>query len=136
MATRAAGAVLRAIEAGAAGAAAGATDRELLRRFAEGRDERAFAALFRRHAGLVLGACRRALANEQDAEDACQATFLVLARKAKGGRWQPSLAGWLYATARRVAANARAAARRRARREGKAAVPEAAHPLDQLSSRE
>ena len=65
------------------------------------------------------------LPNVQDAEDACQATFLVLANKAAGGQWQPSVANWLYATARKVAHNARVAAERRAKREGRAAVPEA-----------
>ena len=74
--------------------------------------------------------------NAQDAEDACQAVFLVLARKAKSARWQPSIANWLYATARKTAANARAAALRRARREGQALVPEAVQPLDQMTSRE
>src|SRR5262245_54185721 len=80
-------------------------DRELLRLFAEEGNQDAFAALVRRHAGLVLGACRRVLPCEQDAEDACQATFLVLVRKARVQRWQPSVASWLYATARKVAAN-------------------------------
>src|SRR5262249_16680421 len=76
------------------------------------------------------------LANAQDAEDACQATFLVLAKKAAGGRWQPSVANWLYTTARKVAHNASVAAQRRARREGQAAVPEAVQPVDRLPGRE
>src|SRR5947208_11406024 len=85
------------------------TDRELLRRFAGG-EQSAFAALVARHAGLVLGVCRRALPTLQDAEDACQATFLVLAKKAGAQRWQASVANWLHATARRIAARARLAA--------------------------
>src|SRR5262249_61468912 len=93
-----------------------ATDRELPRRFAENADESAFARVVGRHTGMVQGVCRRSLANWQDAEDACQATFLVLARKAKHVRWGPSVANWLYATARKVARNARVAAERRARR--------------------
>jgi RNA polymerase sigma factor (sigma-70 family) len=111
-------------------------DRELLRRFAEQNDQAAFAALVHRYSGLVLGVCRRSLGNAQDAEDACQATFLLLARKAADGQWRPSLVNWLYTTARRVAANARRAARRRARREGRAALPEVIHPADQVTGRE
>src|SRR5258708_5720859 len=115
---------------------AGPSDRELLRRFASANDEAAFAALVRRHSGLVFGVCRRALANPQDAEDACQATFLILAKKAKSERWQTSIANWLYTTARRVCRNARVVARRRAAREGRAAVPEAVHPVDAMTGRE
>src|SRR5436309_1814481 len=111
------------------------TDRELLQRFSAG-DEAAFAALVRRHSELVMGVCRRSLTTEQDAEDACQATFLILARKAASGRWQPSVANWLHATARRVARNARVAAQRRARREGRAAVPEAGRAVDRMSGGE
>jgi RNA polymerase sigma factor (sigma-70 family) len=107
----------------------------LLDRFAGG-DQGAFAALFRRHAGMVLGVCRRVLAGEQDAEDACQATFLLLARKVGSARWQPSVANWLYLTARRVARNARVTAERRARREQVAAVREAVQPVDRMTGRE
>src|SRR6516164_3605481 len=57
------------------------SDRELLRRYARDNDQAAFEALVRRHTGMVLGVCRRALPRVQDAEDACQATFLLLARK-------------------------------------------------------
>jgi RNA polymerase sigma factor (sigma-70 family) len=120
----------------AGGGVASTTDRELIRRFADAGDQAAFATLFRRHAGMVFGVCRRALANLQDAEDACQATFLVLARKAHSRHWQPSLSNWLYTTARRVAQNARIAAERRARREGRAAVPEAVEPVDRMTGRE
>ncbi len=136
MAKRAATVLSEAIRSAAAGHAAGPSDRELLGRFTGSGDQAAFAALFRRHAGMVLGVCRRTLANEQDAEDACQATFLLLSRKAGSGRWQPSVANWLYLTARRVARNARLAARRRARREGAAAVPEAVQPVDRMTGRE
>src|SRR5881392_1357967 len=82
----------RVIRTAAGPGRSSATDRELLRRFADDGDQDAFAALVRRHTGLVLGVCRRALTNAQDAEDACQATFLILARKAGSGRWQPSIA--------------------------------------------
>jgi RNA polymerase sigma factor (sigma-70 family) len=110
-------------------------DRELLVRFAETNDQSAFAVLVQRYSGMVLGVCRRGLANHQDAEDACQATFLLLARKAAASSWGESLAGWLYTTARRVASNARLAAQRRARRESRAALPEAVPSAEQMTGR-
>ncbi len=112
------------------------SDRELLHRFAQQQDQAAFAALVRRYSGMVLGVCRRALPSVQDAEDACQATFLILSRKAANEQWRQSLANWLYTTARRVAANARRAAERRTRREGKAAVRDVVEPADQMTGRE
>src|SRR5262245_36870070 len=112
------------------------SDRTLLDRFELCQDEAAFAALVRRHGAMVLGVCRRALGHVQDAEDACQATFLVLARKARAGRWRQSVANWLFTTARRVSSNARVAAERRAKREGRAAVRETTSPADQVTGRE
>jgi RNA polymerase sigma factor (sigma-70 family) len=105
--------------------AEGPSDRLLLQRFAAGRDEAAFAELVRRHGPIVLATCRRVLRHEQDAEDAFQATFLVLARKAAGPGWGPSVGPWLYEVASRLACAARRRAARRRERERRAAVPEA-----------
>jgi RNA polymerase sigma factor (sigma-70 family) len=87
-------------------------DARLLARFAERRDEEAFRALVERHAGLVLGVCRRALGPTPDADDAFQATFLVLARSAARVRRPEALGCWLYGVARRVANKVRAGRRR------------------------
>jgi RNA polymerase sigma factor (sigma-70 family) len=114
----------------------GETDRDLLRRFVDANDQSAFAALVRRHTPMVFGVCRRCVPTLQDAEDACQATFVVLAGKASRVRWQPSIANWLFTTARRVAHNAQVAARRRARREGRAGVSEVVEPAERMTGRE
>ena len=88
------------------------SDRQLLESFASLRDEAAFAALVERHGALVWGVCRRVLGRDQDAEDAFQATFLVLARKAGSVRWRQEIANWLYAVAVRVAHRARSRAQK------------------------
>lgn len=92
------------------------TDAQLLADYASGHAE-AFEVLVRRHARMVLGVCRRALGNDHDAEDAFQATFLILARKAGAVGWQDSVSPWLHGVAIRTARNARVAAERRRRRE-------------------
>jgi serpin B len=89
------------------------SDSALIERFVQRREEAAFADLVRRHGPMVLAACRRVLKHEQDAEDAFQATFLVLARKASSIRRCSSVGGWLYRVARHVALDARGAAQRR-----------------------
>jgi RNA polymerase sigma-70 factor (ECF subfamily) len=110
------GYLLRHVRQLAGGRAEELTDGQLLARFADRRDEDAFAALVERHGRLVLGVCRRLLDGAQDVEDAFQGTFLVLARKAGAVRKCESVGSWLYGVAYRVAARARAeAARRRAR---------------------
>ena len=91
---------------------AAASDRELVHAFAAQGDEAAFAALVERHAGMVLSICRRILHDHHGAEDAAQATFFVLARKARQVRWRESIAPWLSAVAYRVAQKARGLALR------------------------
>jgi RNA polymerase sigma factor (sigma-70 family) len=95
----------------------GVTDAELVERFALAGDEAAFAALVGRHGGMVLGLCRRLLRDAHDAEDAFQATFLVLARKAASLRARDVVGCWLYGVARRVACKARTLVARRRGRE-------------------
>ncbi len=90
-----------------------ATDRQLFDRFLAG-DESAFTALVERHASLVMGVCRRVLRDSGEADDAFQATFLVLARKARSLDGRESVAGWLHQTARRTALKLRGLAARRA----------------------
>src|SRR6266498_909930 len=84
----------------------GLADADLLRLFAAHRDGRAFELLLWRHGPMVLATCRRLLRHEQDAEDAFQATFLVLARKAGSVARGQALAGWLHRVACRVALRA------------------------------
>ena len=100
------------------------SDAELLERFRRQREETAFAILLQRHGPMVLSVCRRVLHNPHDAEDAFQATFLVLVRSACAIRKGQSLASWLYGVAQRVATKARKqAAARRTREQRGAAMP-------------
>ncbi|HEY7423087.1 MAG TPA: sigma-70 family RNA polymerase sigma factor [Gemmataceae bacterium] len=111
-------------------------DEQLLRAFAERHDDSAFAALVRRHGPMVLGVCRRVLRHQQDAEDAFQATFLVLARNAHALRKKTALASFLHGTAYRVAWKAKRAAGRRHKHEGRVPAPSPVNPSDELSWRE
>jgi len=97
-----------------------ATDRQLLEEFLARRDPAAFASLMRRHGGTVLGVCQRVLNHVHDAEDAFQATFLVLIRKARSIAKREAVGSWLYGVAYRVALKARADAARRRRQEAQA----------------
>jgi RNA polymerase sigma factor (sigma-70 family) len=115
--------------------AAEATDRELLKRFVVMRDEPAFAAILKRHGALVLAVCRGILHNSHDVEDAFQATFFVLARRANAVRWRKSVAGWLYETARRIAMKMRDPSRRIAPSREPEPVA-ASDPLAELERRE
>jgi RNA polymerase sigma factor (sigma-70 family) len=112
------------------------TDRELLERFADSRDDTAFAVLVRRHGAMVLGSCRRLLHNLQDAEDVFQATFLALARRAGTIRRSEAVAGWLHRVASRLALKVRRQSEQRAARERRAAVRSAPDPLAEVSGRE
>jgi RNA polymerase sigma factor (sigma-70 family) len=114
------------------------SDEQLLSAFTTRRDEDAFALLVRRHGPMVLHVCRRVLGQQQDAEDAFQAVFLLLARNAAGIRNKSALAGFLHGAAHRIALTAKRSAARRRKHEG--AIPSAtgpcANPVEELSWRE
>src|SRR5262245_22873594 len=101
-------------------AAADTADARLLAHFVAARDGGAFAELVRRHGPMVRGVCGRVLANAHDAEDAFQATFLILARKAPSIRGAGSLAPWLHRVALHAAPRLR---RNLARRKDQAPLP-------------
>jgi RNA polymerase sigma-70 factor (ECF subfamily) len=98
----------------------GLTDGQLLERFVAERDEAAFAALVQRHGRLVFGVCCRLLGHVQDAEDAFQATFLVLARKAASLSNGEAVGNWLHVVAYRIALDAKVI---NARRHASATTP-------------
>jgi RNA polymerase sigma factor (sigma-70 family) len=99
------------------------SDADLLERFIAHGEEAAFATLMRRNGPMVLGVCQRVAGHRQDAEDAFQATFMLLARRADTIRRKESLAAWLYGVAHRVARKARQAVIRRQERERRAIRP-------------
>jgi RNA polymerase sigma factor (sigma-70 family) len=107
----------------------GLTDAGLWARYVHEQDDAAFEALVRRHGPMVMGVCRRILRNTQDAEDAFQATFLVLVRKAASLRSPSTIANWLHGVARRTALEARSLAARRRAREA-TVLPRTALPPD------
>jgi RNA polymerase sigma factor (sigma-70 family) len=108
---------------------AGLTDGELLEAFVRRRDHAALAALVARHGPLVWGVCKRLLPHEPDAEDAFQATFLILVRKASAIRDPELVANWLFGVARQTAHKARVvAARRRLRERQVQEMPEPVAP--------
>jgi RNA polymerase sigma factor (sigma-70 family) len=115
---------------------AGRSDSELLDAFLNEHDATAFAALVQRHGPMVLNVCHRALHQREDAEDAFQATFLILARKAASVRKRPALASWLYGAASRMALSIKRAAARRRSYEGRARAMAPANPCADLAWRE
>jgi RNA polymerase sigma factor (sigma-70 family) len=116
------------------------SDASLVGRFVRERDEAAFAALVGRYDRLVLAACRRVLRDPQQAQDAAQATWLLLARKAGALRRPERLSAWLYGAARRLALRCLRADARRRRREARSALAappkRPSDPLDELTARE
>lgn len=112
------------------------SDEQLLYAFTSRRDEAAFAILVRRYGPMVLHVCRRALGHEHDAEDAFQATFLVLARNAAALRNKSSLAGFLHGIAYRTALKAKQSAARRRKHEGRTPARQSINPIDDISWRE
>ena len=114
------------------GAVAGLSEGQLLDRFVAGGDPLAFEALMARHGPMVLGVCRAVLDDPHDVEDAFQATFLVLVRKAGGLHDRDLLGPWLHGVARKVSLRARSESSRRKARErsGTDPVPAGPSPLD------
>src|SRR5690349_2552972 len=106
----------------------GPSDRQLLERFIAHRDEAAFAALLQRHGRMVWQVCRRVLHQEQECEDAFQAVFLVLARRAGSIRKAEAVGSWLYGVAYRIAMKARRREGQRRDREQQAAGARAEPP--------
>ena len=111
------------------------SDRYLLRQFSDRRDEAAFGMLLRRHGPMVLNVCRGVLHNEADAEDAFQATFLILARKAASIRKTESVGSWLHGVAYRTALKGRARSATRQKTEARAPARAVSEP-DDLTWRE
>jgi RNA polymerase sigma factor (sigma-70 family) len=112
------------------------SDEQLLSAFITRHDENAFAVLVRRYGPLVAGVCRRVLRHEQDAEDAFQATFLVLARRAAALRNKTALPSFLHGTAYRMALMAKRTAARRHKHENRAPTRSSDNPSDRLLWRE
>jgi RNA polymerase sigma factor (sigma-70 family) len=130
-------AVLRHVRGFAdSGSSSGPSDGELLHAFVAEDDQTAFATIVRRHGPMVFAVGRRVLLDLQDAEDAFQATFLLLARKASSLRKEGSLAGWLHGVVYRMAGHARRATLRRRQHEGRARVMHAAGPEWEVMWRE
>ena len=118
------------------GTVVASSERQLLDRFLFARDELAFEAIVKRHGPMVVGVCRSVLKDEADIDDAFQATFLVLVKKAGSLRDADQLSPWLHGVARRVALEARTAASKRRGRESQAVFVEPAAPDSSLGNAE
>jgi RNA polymerase sigma factor (sigma-70 family) len=112
------------------------SDHQLLERFVHQRDELAFQTLVGRYGAMILGVCRRVLVLAEDVEDAFQATFVILARKAPSLRRGGSLRNWLYGVAYRTAAHAKVDAIKRRARAAKTPIRSPADPLAEITLRE
>src|SRR5262249_30929805 len=112
------------------------TDGQLLQHFSAQDDETAFAAILHRYGRLVMSVCRRVLHHEQDAEDAFQATFLILARKARSIQKREALASWLHGVAYHMASRAKRSATRRRNHELQASPMPQEKPHSELALRE
>jgi RNA polymerase sigma factor (sigma-70 family) len=111
-------------------------DGQLLARFVETHDEAAFSVLVQRHARMTLGVCQRSLHSLHDAEDACQAVFLILAKRASVIRSQRSLHSWLHGVALRVTANFKKSRSRRTQLEQQSRSATVADPSKELTWKE
>jgi len=136
MATHALADVLRYIHCLASDLFVDASDGKLLEQFITQRDELAFAALLQRHGPLVFGVCRQVLGNPHDAEDAFQATFLVLARKATLIRKREALAAWLHRVALNIARTAKSSTTQRRFHERQAVPMSQRSPVDEVAMRD
>src|SRR6516164_859907 len=112
------------------------SDLQLLQQFIAERDETAFTALVQRHGSMVFGVCHSVLHHQEDAEDAFQAAFMVLASKAHAIRKREAVSSWLHGVAYRLALKARARANRRQMREQPALEPGSPSTVDDLTVRE
>ena len=112
------------------------TDADLLDRYVSERDEAAFAALLQRHGGLVWSVCRRLLSRAEDVEDAFQATFLILIRKAGSVRRRGAVASWLYGVAYRIAMKAKKSASRKFDPQARKPAREPEQPVSMAALRE
>ncbi len=112
------------------------SDQELVQQFVRSHDEAAFQALMKRHGPMVWAACQRVLPNSQDAEDAFQATWLTLARKANQVSSHDSIAGWLYTVAYRLALTTDQGIKRRRTMEQRVRRHPSASPLEEVTGQE